>query len=60
METEHQSVRDYIAALKRGDRAETDRLRNEAIDRFHARTTDSTELRRMFDALMTVPFGQDL
>ena len=60
MDTEHQSVRDYIAARKRGDRAEAERLRNEAIGRFHSRTTDSTELRQMFDALMTIPFGQNL
>ncbi|MFJ8538150.1 hypothetical protein [Streptomyces sp. NPDC093591] len=58
METEHQSVRDYIAARERGDRAETERLKNEAIARFNTRTTDGTELRDMTEASMTVPFGQ--
>jgi hypothetical protein len=57
METKHQTVRDYIAARKRGDRAETDRLKNEAIARFNTRTTDGTELRDMTEASMTVPFG---
>lgn len=58
METEHQSVRDYIAARQRGDRAETERLKNEAIARFETRTTDGTELRDMTQASMTVPFGE--
>jgi hypothetical protein len=57
METRHQSVRDYIAARERGDRAETERLKNEAIARFNTRTTDGTELRDMTEASMTVPFG---
>ncbi|HEY9375234.1 hypothetical protein [Streptomyces sp.] len=57
MDTQHQSVRDYIAARKRGDRAETERLKNEAIARFNTRTTDGTELRDMTEASMTVPFG---
>lgn len=58
METKHQSVRDYIAARKRGDRAETDRLKGGAITRFNTRTTDGTELRDMTEASMTVPFGE--
>ena len=57
MQTTHQSVRDYIAARERGDRAETERIKNEAIARFNTRTTDGTELRDMTEASMTVPFG---
>jgi hypothetical protein len=57
METKYQTVRDYIAARKRGDRAEAERLKNEAIARFNTRTTDGTELRDMTEASMTVPFG---
>jgi hypothetical protein len=34
METQHESVRAYIAARERGDRAETERLKHEAIARF--------------------------
>ena len=58
METNHQSVRDYAAARERGDRDETERLKNEAIARFETRTTDGTELRDMTQASMTVPFGE--
>lgn len=57
METKHHTVRDYIAARKRGDRTETERLKNEAIARFNTRKTDGTELRDMTEASMTVPFG---
>lgn len=58
METKHQTVRDYIAARERGDRAEADRLKDEAIARFNTRTTDGTELRDMTEASMTIPFGE--
>jgi hypothetical protein len=57
MNTQHQTVRDYIAARQRGDRTETERIKNEAIARFETRTTDGTELRDMTEASMTVPFG---
>lgn len=56
--TKHQTVRDYAAARERGDRATSDRLKDEAIARFATRTTDGTELRDMTDASMTVPFGE--
>lgn len=59
METEHETVRAYIAARQRGDRAECDRLRDEAVARFNTRTTDGTELRDMTKASMTVPFGEN-
>lgn len=57
MNTKHQTVRDYIAARKRGDRTTAERLKIEAIARFNTRTTDGTELRDMTEASMTVPFG---
>lgn len=56
--SKHQTVRDYAAARERGDRKETERLKNEAIARFNTRTTDGTELRDMTEASMTVPFGE--
>jgi hypothetical protein len=57
VETKHQSVRDYIEARERGDRATTERIKKEAIARFETRATDGTELRDLTEASMTVPFG---
>lgn len=57
-ETEHQTVRDYAAARKRGDRKATEGLKNAAIARFNTRTTDGSELADMLDASWTVPFGE--
>lgn len=54
----HQSVRDYIAAKKRGDRATTDRIVAEVTARFDTRTTDGSEARELFDATMAVRFGE--
>ena len=56
----HQSVRDYVAAKKRGDRATTDRIVREVQARFATRTTDGSEARELGEASMAVRFGEDL
>ncbi|MGW3196308.1 hypothetical protein ACWDBD_17315 [Streptomyces sp. NPDC001118] len=56
----HQSVRDYIAAKKRGDRATTDRIVAEVMARFNTRTTDGSEAAELHHATMHVRFGEDL
>jgi hypothetical protein len=58
MQYTHQSVRDYVAAKKRGDRATTDRIVAEVTARFDTRTTDGSEARELFDATMAVRFGE--
>ena len=58
MQYTHQSVRDYVAAKKRGDRTTTDRIVAEVTARFDTRTTDGSEARELFDATMAVPFGE--
>lgn len=60
MQYTHQSVRDYVAAKKRGDRATADRIVAEVKTRFDSRTTDGSEARELFDATMAVRFGEDL
>lgn len=60
MEYTHQSVKDYVAAKRRGDRATTDRIVAEVTARFDTRTTDGSEARELFDATMAVQFGEDL
>ncbi|MFG3585092.1 hypothetical protein [Streptomyces sp. NPDC047990] len=55
----HQSVRDYIAAKKRGDRVATDRIVAEVQARFATRKTDGTEARELGLASMHVRFGED-
>jgi hypothetical protein len=57
MEITHQSVRDYVDARQCGDRATADRIKNEATSRFNTRTTDGSELARLMEASMTVPWG---
>ena len=57
MPSKHQSVRDYIAARKRGDNATCDRLVAEVNARFATRTTDGSEIAEMTQASMTVPFN---
>ncbi|MFE9736117.1 hypothetical protein ACFYO9_37325 [Streptomyces sp. NPDC005863] len=54
----HQSVHDYIAAKKRGDRATTDRIVREVNARFATRKTDGTEAAQLFHATMHVTFGE--
>jgi hypothetical protein len=54
----HQSVHDYIAAKKRGDRATTDRILREATTRFNTRTTDGSEMAQLGHASMHVTFGE--
>jgi hypothetical protein len=56
----HQSVRDYVAAKKRGDRATPDRILAEVQARFATRTTDGSEAAELLDATMAVRFGEDL
>lgn len=58
MQYTHQSVRDYVAAKKRGDRAETDRILAEVTARFDTRKTDGSEAAELFEATMAVRFGE--
>jgi hypothetical protein len=60
MQYKHQSVQDYVAAKKRGDRKTTDRIIDEVMTRFNTRTTDGSEAAELHDATMTVRFGEDL
>ncbi|KPI12054.1 hypothetical protein OK074_2675 [Actinobacteria bacterium OK074] len=60
MEITHQSVHDYIAAKKRGDREATDRIVAEVRARFDTRTTDGSEAAQLLHATMHVRFGEDL
>lgn len=57
MQYTHQTVKDYVAAKKRGDRTTTDRIVREVKDRFDTRTTDGSEAAELFDATMAVRFG---
>ncbi|MEU3289917.1 hypothetical protein [Streptomyces longwoodensis] len=57
MKFEHQAVRDYADARRRGDRETAERLKKETIARFATRKTDGTELAEMTEASMTVPWG---
>lgn len=59
LEITHQSVRDYIAAKKRGDRKTTDRIIAEASARFATRQTDGSEMAQLGHASMHVRFGED-
>jgi hypothetical protein len=56
----HQSVKDYVAAKKRGDRQTTDRILAEVKARYNTRTTDGSEAAELFDATLTVRFGENL
>lgn len=58
MQYTHQSVRDYVAAKKRGDRTTTDRILAEVQARFATRQTDGSEASELFDATMAVRFGE--
>lgn len=60
LEITHQSVRDYIDAKKRGDKATTDRIIAEASARFATRTTDGSEMAELGRASMHVRLGEDL
>ena len=60
MQYRHQSVRDYVAAKRRGDRATTDRIIAEVQARFATRKTDGSEAAELLEATMTVPFGEGL
>lgn len=60
MEYTHQTVKDYVAAKKRGDRATTDRIVAEVTARFDTRTTDGSEAAELLDATMSVRLGEDL
>ncbi|MGQ4343562.1 hypothetical protein [Streptomyces sp. SAS_275] len=58
LEITHQSVRDYIAAKKRGDRRTTDRIVAEVQARFATRETDGSEAAELGHASMHVRFGE--
>jgi hypothetical protein len=57
-ESKHQSVRDYIAARRRGDADEASRIVQEVAKRFGTRTTDGTEAAEIYEASLTIPLGQ--
>ncbi|WP_327223011.1 hypothetical protein OG229_02385 [Streptomyces platensis] len=54
----HQTVRDYIAAKKRGDTETTSRIVREVTARFDTRTTDGSEAAELLEATMTTPLGK--
>lgn len=56
----HQSVRDYIAAKKRGDRVTCDRIIAEVQSRYATQSTDGSELVELGRAMERVRFGEDL
>ncbi|MPY47129.1 hypothetical protein [Streptomyces acidicola] len=58
MEYTHQSVKDYVEAKKRGDRATTDRIVAEVTARFDARTTDGSEIVELGRAMERVSLGE--
>ena len=58
MQYTHQSVKDYVAAKKRGDRATTDRIVAEVTARFDTRTTDGSEAAELLEATMAVRSGE--
>jgi hypothetical protein len=55
---QHASVRDYVAAKKRGDTTTTDRIVDEVKARFATRTTDGSEIAELGRASMEVPLGK--
>ncbi|MCX5598412.1 hypothetical protein OOK29_09705 [Streptomyces phaeochromogenes] len=58
MQYTHQSVRDYVAAKKRGDYPETQRILNEVQARFATRETDGSEAAELLSATMAVRLGE--
>ncbi|OMI34404.1 hypothetical protein [Streptomyces sparsogenes] len=60
LEITHQSVRDYIAAKKRGDEKTSGRIKDEVIARFETRITDGTELVELGRAIERFHLGEDL
>jgi len=54
----HQSVKDYVAAKKRGDRKTTDRIVAEVTARFDTRTTDGSEMAQLGHASMHIRLGE--
>ncbi|CUW31765.1 MULTISPECIES: hypothetical protein [Streptomyces] len=58
MQYKHKSVRDYVAAKKRGDRQATDRIVAEVTARFNTRQTDGSEAAELLEATMAVKFGE--
>ncbi|UPZ27668.1 hypothetical protein MUK60_07450 [Streptomyces sp. LRE541] len=58
MEYTHQSVRDYVAAKKRGDFPETQRILGEVQARFATRETDGSEAAELLNATMAVRLGE--
>jgi hypothetical protein len=58
MAYKHASVRDYVAAKKRGDTKTTDRIVREVTARFNTRTTDGTEAAELLNATMTTKLGE--
>jgi hypothetical protein len=58
MQYTHQSVKDYVAAKKRGDYAETQRILGDVQARFATRKTDGSEAAELGHASMHVRLGE--
>ncbi|MEV5977512.1 hypothetical protein [Streptomyces sp. NPDC052114] len=57
MESKHESVRDYIAARKRGDADTASAIAKQVAKRFATRTTDGSEAAEIYEASLTIPLG---
>jgi hypothetical protein len=55
---QHDSVREYVAAKRRGDIRTTDRIVAEVNARFATRTTDGSEIAELGRASMEVRLGE--
>ncbi|MFJ8676724.1 hypothetical protein [Streptomyces sp. NPDC093589] len=55
---QYQAVRDYIAAKKAGNTADTDRIVREVSERYATRTTDGSEAAELYEATLTTQLGQ--
>ncbi|MGW2251391.1 hypothetical protein ACWCXH_14420 [Kitasatospora sp. NPDC001660] len=58
MTSRHQSVRDYIEARKAGGSKRCEEIVAQVRARYDTRTTDSSELRDLYEANMTHPLAQ--
>lgn len=56
--SQHQSVREYIAAREAGDAKRCAEIVAEVRARYDTRTTDGSELRDLLDANMAHPLAQ--
>jgi hypothetical protein len=57
MQYTHQSVRDYVTAKQRGDRAEVERITKDVTSRYDIGQASSDEIIELGRAAERVPFG---